>query len=271
MKRTSSKKFLTHGAVCSSAMFCVLALMLGRNAASAETVYFNDADRGPSNVLQIDGITVTHTGTGYPPAIGQPTTVLGVGLGLNETVGPMGEANEQAHWPAGSSSYDVAAGGDGLSFCVNGAINSITFMPFLRIFSGTGELMPVPDGLNLEFMSSPFLTGSGFPIVPANTTIPVTLWALEGAPGAGGSTCYLTPQPNWSPDIWFGTYRSEHLAEEQTLQWGFSVISLDYTPAGIPEPSSAILLLAGLIGLFGICQRCPPRFRQGKTREREAS
>jgi hypothetical protein len=271
MKRAHTKKFLRPGKVHSSAMLCALALMLGCNMVSAETVFFNDADREPSNVLQMDGVTVTHTGTGYQPAIGQPTTVLGVGLGLDETIGPMGEANEQVHWPAGSPFYDVAAGGDGLSFCVNGAINSITIMPVLRIFSGTGELMPVPDDLNLEFMSSQYLTGGGFPILPANTTIPVTLWALEGMPGSGSSTCYVTPQPNWSPDIWFENYRSDHLTEEQTLQWGFSVISLDYTPAGIPEPNSVALFLAGLLGVFGMCRRWPLRFNLHTPRKRKRS
>lgn len=246
------KKFFTHGKVNASAVFGALSLILGNIAASAETVYFNDADRGPNNMLQIDGVTVTHTGTGILPAVGQPVTVLGVGLGLDEMIGSAGQDNQQAHWSAGASGYDSISGGDGLSFQVDGTINSITFMPVFRIFSGSGALMPIPDDLNLEFTSSYFLSGGGFPTMPANGNTPVTLYATEGLPGSVFSTCYLNPQSNYSPDSWFGAYRSKNLAEEQTLQWGFSVLSLDYTPATpTPEPATIILLTMGIPVLLG--------------------
>jgi hypothetical protein len=247
------KRFFRHEKVNASAIFGVFSLILGSGVASAKTVYFNDADRGPSDVLQIDGITVTHTDTGILPTVGQPMTDLGVGLGFDDGIGLVGEVDQQARWSVGESGFDSLTGGDGLSFHVDGTINSITIMPVFRIFSGSGELMPIPDGLDLEFTSSPFLTGGGFPTMPANTSTPVTLYAPEGLSGSVFSTFYLTPQSNYSPDFWFGAYRSDNLAEEQTLQWGFTVLSLDYTPATpAPEPTTTVLLVFGLPVLLGV-------------------
>jgi hypothetical protein len=229
--------------IIAPAILGMLALMLGSTAANAVTVYFNDADRGPSDVLQIGGITITDLGTGTP---GQPNTVLGVGLGLDMGIGPVGEDYQQAHWSADQQSYDSFIGGDGLLLSVDGWINSVTILPVLKIYSGSGDLMPIPSDLNLEFSTS-FLFG-GSPIVPASGSAPVTLSALfESTP----STFYLTPQMNSDPSSWFSSYRQDHFAEEQTLQWGFTVLSVDYTP--VPEPGVIAFLASGLVGL--LCAR----------------
>jgi hypothetical protein len=232
--------------VVTTSIFGAFLLLSGGAVCKATTVYFNDADRGPAGTLQISGITIT------PYGAGQPTTVLGVGLGLDEGIGPMSEANQQAHWSAGMSAYDSFATGGGLSFQVDGWINSITLAPVLRIYSGTGDLMPIPDGLNLEFhVNFPF---GEWPIIPVDSNAPVTLTDLFGMQP---STCLVTPQSSWGADAWFSSYRQDHLSEEQTIQWGFTVISVDYTP--VPEPGAFWILAIGLIGLW--CARQAGRRR----------
>ena len=239
------KKFCqeTRSRVIKTANFGTLIFILGTTAANAETVYFNDMDRGPANVLQIGGVTVTHTGTGS--SSGQPTTVQGVGLGFDNGIGLPGEVDGQAHWPAGQNNADSFLGGDGLDFQVDGDIVSITIMPEMRIFSASGDLMPIPDNMELEFTSSRLLQGGPYPEFSANTSMPITL-SVSG--GAILASCYLTPQMDWSPDYWFSDYRQSNLAEEQTLQWGFTVISLDYNP--VPEPGVANILMLGLFAFL---------------------
>jgi hypothetical protein len=226
-----------------------LTVMVGNTVANAVTVYFNDADRLPASMLQIDGVTITDSGTAGQA--GQPTTVQGVGLGFDDGVGFAGEVDMQAHWSAGEMTSDSVLGGDGLYFNVNGYINSITIMPVMRILSSTGSLMTIPDGLSLEFSCSTLLSGGPNPEFSANTSSPMTL-AVDNIAVGSLSACYLTPQMDWSPDYWFANYRNANLSQEQTLQWGFTVLSLDYTPVptSVPEASPTTYLMAGLIGLL---------------------
>jgi hypothetical protein len=53
----------------------------------------------------------------------------------------------------------------------------------------------------------------------------------------------------------FYDYRQGHLNEEQTLQFGFTIQSLDYT--AVPEPGAATLLIFG--GLIWMCRHISGR------------
>jgi len=225
-----------------------LKLIIGSTAAQATTVYFNDADRGPAGTLQIDGVTIIPTASGLPLGTGQPTTVQGVGLGLDGEVGPAGVIDEQAYFPSNASEFSSLTGGGGLSFHVDGWINSITIQPVLESFSGSGNLLSVPDDVMMEFSLVEGGPLNYWPVIPANPSAPVT---LSSSLSEEASTWYLTPQLNQDPSVWYSSCRTGYLSEDQTLQWGFSVVSLDYTP--VPEPATTTFLAMGLIGL--LCAR----------------
>jgi hypothetical protein len=236
-------KLIVGKRVVAAAVLGSLAFMMENSVAHATTVYFNDADRGPADTLQIGGVTISSTTSGLPSGSGQPDTVFGIGLGLSSGLGPAGWAIEQAHFPVNSSELDTLVGGGGLSFQVDGLINSITIKPFLQSYSGSDEALTLPNNVLMEFTLVEGGPGNDLPLISNNGGAAVNLSAKSEA-----STWYLTPQLNWDPSSWYSSCRSDYLADEQTLQWGFSVVSLDYTPT--PEPGTTTFLALGLIGFF---------------------
>jgi hypothetical protein len=71
--------------------------------AQALVVHFGDFTSGPSDTLQVGGVTVsvwTGFGGGFPPT-GQPATVLGAGLGA-ALIGPNYTIDRQLSFEAGS-------------------------------------------------------------------------------------------------------------------------------------------------------------------------
>ena len=241
----------------SVALTGMLCLIFWADTGQADTVYFNDANRNSAGTLQIGGVTITSTTSGLSNGSGQPYTVQGTGLGLNSGIGQSGEVDEQAFFPAGDAEATSLSGGGGLGFQVNGWINSITIMPVLRSLDSGGAKLPIPDNVNMEF--SLFESGS---LMSANNLWPTFTYNSATTPitfnsqsSPGSSTWYITPQLNSDPSNWYSSCRAGNESQDQTLQWGFTVLSLDFTPAPVPEPAAVTVMAIGLIGLVRLQRR----------------
>jgi hypothetical protein len=235
--------------VITATMLGTLALMLGSPVADAVTVYFNDADRGPADTLQIDGVTVTG---------GQLATVAGLGLGKDNGIGTDGEFDEQMHFSSGQVGPDTDTKPGLLQLNVDGVINSITIVPNFSILSGSGTLMP--DTLPFGIVSYWGGTPSGFPqvnIAQSSIGQPVILYPTSYPPSANTYVQFQIASDFGEFNDWFLNYREQNESEEQTFQFGITLLSLDYTPdpgsttiSFVPEPSSITFLVIGLIVLL---------------------
>ncbi len=221
----------------------------GAVVSSADTIYFDDATRGPDNTLQVGPVTIT--GFGYYGSNGSPMTVLGSGLGSGGGVGPSNELNCDLHYSVGQSFFDSANVESQLNLSVNGTINSITFLPQFRIFSATGAQLPDQLGyeMSVQFSGVP---GPGYVgIGIANEGKPMTIHPSYPYPDGDSGVTF-----DWSTDFGFGSlfydYRQQHLQEEQTIEMGVTILSMDYTL--VPEPGVSGLLCVGL-GMCGLAAR----------------
>lgn len=249
--------------VIATTILGTLTLMLGSNVANAVTVYFNDADRGPSDVLQIGALTVSQ----FQNPQGQPTTVAGSGLGA-DWLGPDDSINYQADYAVGQSlpnDYGTGqANWETLAITASGDVNiqSITLLPHFPIVTQTGA------STGCDFAASIFWDGWADykevvfdPANPGPVTINLKGGLISGVPvqdvlisldaDFGGT------QPDWQAQNFLYPYRMNNLGAEQTLQCGVTVVSLDYTPVSEPgiitfvaEPGTMSFLALGLIGLL---------------------
>lgn len=184
------------------------------------------------------------TGGSVAPASGEPTAgpASGAYYAVSDGLGPATEILSQA-------------------FAVPGPASSVilSFSLFANSYGGT-EINPIgldySDGANqyarvdiLQAGSSLFSTGSG-----------VLQNFYSGAdPGSSNPNLYT----NYSFDITSlvsggGTFilRFAEVNNVDVLNMGVDNVSVSFTPAGVPEPSSLILAATGL-GLFGFVLRRP--------------
>jgi hypothetical protein len=225
--------------VIAAAIVGALMFMLGSTVSNAETVNFDDADRGPSNVLQVAGITISRCDFGW--GLGQPETVLGSGLG-SATLGPVDEVNGIMQYLPGDQygTYEY----EGLTFSANGPINSITIVPVFRAFTDSGVLLPDKHLFGIWFAS----VYNDWYLIDPSVGNPITL--VNPNPTFGDPPrnvpVSLLVQWDFGQHIILDDYRREHLSEGLTIECGFTILSLDY----IPEPGTSALLGMSLFGLW---------------------
>jgi hypothetical protein len=233
-----------------TAIFGALTFILGGTVSSAVTVYFNDANLGPADTLQIGGVTVTG---------GQLATVSGLGLGKDNGIGPAGEFDQQMYFPAGQVGPETDMNSGVLQLNVEGVINSVTIVPYFSIFSGSGVL--ISDTLAFGITAWWGGTPSGFPqvnIAQSSIGQPITLYPSYSNPPPATTLVQFQIASDFGEfNDYFLGYRMQHQSEEQTYQFGITVVSLDYTPVSnpgtvtfVPEPSAITFLGVGLIGLL---------------------
>lgn len=228
-----------------------LALILATSNASAFVVSFDDADRGPSDTLQIGAVTVSSVGS----RSNQPTTLSGTGLGLAGGVGSDDEIDAEFHFPAGSMHTDRQSFEDWLYLDVAGLINSVTFVPHCRIFDALGgevadkvhfiAIAHTPDSPSVRVYND---------IYPTNDDQAMTLNLDYDNPGNLTTTRvgFLVIGDSDGPGAW-ESYRSQHQSVEQTIQVGITIRSINYT--SIPEPGAGALAAAGLLGICSAARR----------------
>lgn len=127
-----------------------------------------------------------------------------------------------------------------------GAINSFTIKPYFTALQG--------DNVQLLFAFHYFgdFEGAGFvdefPVV--DPTVSSYTFTLQGFPPVDN---LLIEHNDDQPErAFFDTYLQSQGYPESFFQYGFTITSLDYTPAQpVPEPGTLFLVCSGLIGCAG--------------------
>jgi hypothetical protein len=215
----------------SAVSFSLLAILIFSAAnALAVTVDFTDMDRGPSETLQIDGVTISK-GTYFDPDVGSmPATASGIGLGSG-TIGSLGTVDRI---------QDITGYmRESLSLKVSGSINSVSITPYFSVV-GSKEDIFLP--FDLSYVIGPLTTG-GPTYVTLSDSSPFVLNLSFVGP-------YDRLQIGLQSD--FGNpavqiYLSQH--PDATVQFGFTITSLNYTPDGVPETSTVMLFAIGLVSI----------------------
>jgi len=219
-----------------------LILILASSSANAVIVYFDDATRGPSDTLEIGSVTISPL-LGGGNVGGQVATVAGFGLGLDNGIGSIGEIERQQHFSANQTlpyEPDSDSGPDGVDLAVNGIINSVTILPNFSIIQNGSTLS---EQLPLDFYCFPI---AEYPFLIPPFSGPVT---IDASFITTASTVELQMNGDWGGEYWrfWGTdFRDP--TQEQSFQFGFTIQSLDYTPA--PEPASLSLLAFGMLAII---------------------
>lgn len=210
----------------SAIVFLVIVACLRDSRSEATLVYFDDADRAPSEILQIGGVTVTSADSG------KPATVAGVGLG-SAFLDPVGSIDRQASYPDG-----VAAAMEGVSLSVNGKINSFSIMPYFSV-SGSSEDTFVPFEFSYVFHGANSDVDNRYHYFRLDSPDLVTITFSDRTYFPSSIDLYVTSD--------FGQtlirdYVTANGYSGMTVEFGYSVVSLDYTP--VPEPPT---IFAGVL------------------------
>jgi hypothetical protein len=198
----------------------------------ADTITFSDVDRSPSNPLVIGDVTISSGLWGD----GLPATVSDVGLG-SALLGSFGVVDRIERYNGSSPSSEamrISMVRESLSLSmVNGTIDSVTIVPYFTVLEGA------PVQLPFEILSNEFY----FTLDPTNPN-PLTIPYFHRTGFSLGVVGDFGEEPH------FRQYLSDNGYPDVTFDYGFTVLSMDYTPNNVPDPGSSLLLLGtGLVGL----------------------
>lgn len=241
-------------------------LVGGSFVSGATTVYFNDANRGPSGSLDIGGVTVTTSctvwtnGIGYSPLATQAATTSGAGCGA-AGMGPSDSFNLIFHYSPDDSGYDWMST-ESASLTLDDPslmITSVTIAP--HVTATIGSLDPVPVQLPFTAFVLP-VSGGGPGSHQISSSDPAT-YSVSFYNGPGFPS-FITSQISLSSALnGFGDgfpanqYRQQNISDDVTLDYGFSIVSVEY--AAVPEPGVASLLGMGVAGYACVSRRLKQR------------
>jgi hypothetical protein len=226
-------------------MIAVLSLAtLGR--AQAAEIFFDDANRGPAGEMIVGGVQITaFSGTYGMSSPTDASTVGGVGLGA-DALGPLGWVSRQDHYPAGQQASDSQLS-EGLFLTVDGRITSFTVRPECSAVE-TGQPLNLP--FEIRYSGDP---GQNFCVLDPSSYSAVTI-DLSGYTVNPLHNLFIDITGDFGEAPYFDAYRHANLAPDITIQYGFTLVSLEFTPA--PEPTAGAVLGLGLAGIgLARCRR----------------
>jgi hypothetical protein len=222
--------------------FFLLASLGMASVVYGDTINFNDANRGPGDSLQIGDIGVSP----YGEDGGQVESAAGYGLG-NTALGPGYQVeNVMQFLPTENSSRSPSSEvWSGVQFSVDGFINSITLLPVFKAYQN-GTLLPDQCGFYIAVIA----LGSQEQWLNPSAGTPITLSGPDlnphGIPISSLSLAVYYDMPGGDGSLL--PYEQQDLSSTIDVQFGFTVVSMDITPA--PEPATLALAALGLGSLL---------------------
>lgn len=241
-----------------SSFIAMLAFSIG--SGKANEIIFDDLNRASSSGLQIGGVTISGFLDGSAPA--PVSTAAGHGLGLDGGLGATYEVNDNITWfptaPGDFAGYLDQREGR-ITLTVAGIINSVSILPFARIYSASGQLLSITPEFQMDIDWGSAVDGGP----PYRTVDPTSGGTQTFSPyplavgGPEASTVNLSMSHDFPPEFWLP---STVLPQGGIGEFGFSIVSIDYTPnASVPDPSSTSALLGiSLTALVVVGRRFKP-------------
>jgi hypothetical protein len=216
-----------------------VAVLVGSFPCKGVDIYFGDANRDPSDMLTVDGVSVSSSILYFS----NPGTVLGAGLG-SATVGPVDSIDWTWHYPAGSS--QPMRNREGLSISVDGDLESISLSPRLTITGYTQSIeFPFYCHLTWFYGDRPYF--EQYEVLDPTSDSPITLTPFQ-FPDSKAYRVDLDIDSFGQNDSVISSLRSACGTPDACFDLGFTVVSLSYEP--IPEPGTASIALAALLSAF---------------------
>ena len=224
---------------------CLLLFALVPTLAVAATIDFSKLSITPAGTIALDGVTITASNGG------QVTVVEGEGLGV-AGVGKAGGIDRIMTWTdiqtfgnAEATQVDPS-----IAIAVNGTITSLTVLPYMYILEGGSPITwPV-----FEMSYYPIAAGAA-PMTTYNIMRPFQARTFVWTDEQPSLLQSLGLGANQPPESRFGAYLRTYNVPA-TVQFGFSVLALEYTPASMlelesvataaPEPSLVTLCALGM-------------------------
>lgn len=233
-------------------MVAILFVVLCASKAEAILVDFTQVTRAPSAILVIDGVTITAESSFIDLGSSSISTIKGVGLGVGGLL-PSGSLDRLMELTITDENW-LASGQDireaQLTLAVDGEITAVTIQPYFT-FLGPNGPEPLPTFImGYEIWTPGFVSLQMLQHVDVGSP---TTFSFPFFPGSG------VPGPNMIRNIgvyddWDATrigltgYMNQQGLTSVTAQFGFSIVSLEYTPRHVPEPTTLSLL-----ALSGAC------------------
>jgi hypothetical protein len=217
--------------------------LLWASPAHADLIDFTTLTAGPAATLQIGGVTISGEQDGLV------AIEYGVGLGL---VGLEGNGSLDYVWASGTNTHTF----DGrLTLSVDGSINALTIQPYLRI-DGPAPIDGVPLNIPMSFLRDGDLIYPYYYAMLPAPFAPVTFdfhggSSLNPYDDRIDALLSLGLDADWSLNDFFGAYLLSHDRAPATFSYGYSIVSLDYTPTPTPEPGTLALLALG-VGILSL-------------------
>ena len=145
----------------------------------------------------------------------------------------LASSTNKSNWDSVNFGYNDNQEHGTLGLTVPGTIDSLTLLPFARVYSPSGDLLP--DQPQFDIYCTLSFTGYSHVSPGLATTL---YW--NGSQQI--STIQIGIGHNLPLEYWL------NLDAGDTAELGFTILSLDYTP--VPEPGAACLFFPGLLALW---------------------